>query len=121
MNHYILDTRTASAHFPGIGRYVRNLSSALIPLLAADEQLTLLCDPGSGVSSPPGATTCSVSVSPFSISQQWRIPLLLRRLQVEGPALYHSPYFMMPYRTGLPTVLTFYDVTPPSGIRRLFR
>lgn len=26
MSHFILDARTATAHFPGIGRYVRNLA-----------------------------------------------------------------------------------------------
>ncbi len=126
MSHYILDARTASARFPGIGRYVRNLSSALTPLLAADEQLTLLGNTASGEASQPGAKTYPVPVSPFDISQQWRIPLLLRRLRADGPALYHSPYYVMPYRPGLPTVLTFYDITPlryprsVSGKARLF-
>ena len=126
MSHYILDTRTATPHFPGIGRYVRNLSSALTPLLAADEQLTLLGNPASGEASQSGAKTYPVPVSPFDISQQWRIPLLLRRLRADGPALYHSPYYVMPYRPGLPTVLTFYDITPllfprsVSGKGRLF-
>ena len=125
MSHYILDIRTASAHFPGIGRYVRNLTSALIPLLAVEEQLTLLGNAaswGAGETSQSGAKiavgrrlsnrTIPVSVSPFDIGQQWRIPLLLRQLRAGGPSLYHSPYYLMPYRTGLPTVLTFYDVTP---------
>lgn len=121
MSHYIFDARAANHQFPGIGRYVRDLTSALVPLLAADEQLTLLLDPAgratwdtfhSGAGDARPTQTLSVSGSPFSIKQQWSIPLALRRLRAGEPALYHSPYFVMPYLTGLPTVLTFYDITP---------
>ena len=31
--HVVLDGRAAGPHFPGIGRYVRNLSRALLPAL----------------------------------------------------------------------------------------
>ena len=44
MTHYVLDARTATPHFPGIGRYVTNLARELIPLLASDERLTILHD-----------------------------------------------------------------------------
>ena len=121
MTHFIFDARTATDRFPGIGRYVRELTSALMPLLNADEQVTILANPAgsatwdalqprAGDARPPRAVP--VSSSPFSIKQQWRIPLLLRRLRAGEPTLYHSPYYVMPYLTGLPTVLTFYDITP---------
>lgn len=42
---YVLDAHTATAHFPGIGRYVVNLALAMAPLLAPEEHLTLLRDP----------------------------------------------------------------------------
>ena len=45
MTHYVLDARTATPHFPGIGRYVTNLAAALAPLLAPDERLTILHHP----------------------------------------------------------------------------
>ncbi len=45
MMHYILDARTATPHFPGIGRYVANLARAMTPLLAPEERLTFLYDP----------------------------------------------------------------------------
>lgn len=117
MSHYILDVRTATAHFPGIGRYVTNLALSLNASLAPGEQLTLLGDLASTETpceSRPAAEFRSipVSVSPFGAIQQWRIPNLLRRLPLSGPALYHCPYYLFPYRTGMPTVLTFYDVTP---------
>ena len=141
MSHFILDARTAVPHFPGIGRYVSNLASALPPLHTAAESLTILESPttsGPGDNSAstlpwgratklPG-TTVTAPVTTFDIRQQWLIPLLLKRLRAGGPALYHSPYYVMPYRTGLPTLLTFYDVIPlkfpqavPSRARLLFR
>ena len=117
MSHYILDVRTATPHFPGIGRYVANLAQSLHASLAPGEQLTLLGDlasPETPGDSLPAAEFRSipVSVSPFGASQQWRIPNLLRRLPLSGPALYHCPYYLYPYHSGMPTVLTFYDVTP---------
>lgn len=117
MSHYILDVRTAAARFPGIGRYVTNLALTLNASLAPGEQLTLLGDLAKtktrdGSLSAAEVHTIPASVSPFGAGQQWRIPNLLRRLSLPGPALYHCPYYIFPYRTGMPTVLTFYDVTP---------
>ncbi|MDE0197472.1 MAG: glycosyltransferase family 1 protein [Caldilineaceae bacterium] len=141
MSHYILDARTAVPHFPGIGRYVSNLASALTPLLSAGESLTILDNqPPSALQDTsasvpeleraaklPG-TKVSAPVSPFDIRQQWQIPFLLKRLKSGGAAVYHSPYYLMPYRTALPTLLTFYDVIPlkfpqtvPAKARLFFR
>lgn len=141
MSRFILDARTAVPHFPGIGRYVANLSSALLPLLDAEEELTLLDGPAAarpvktsasasdtdGASRLPGDTVAAPA-TPFDLRQQWRIPRLLKRLRTEGAALYHSPYYLMPYRPGLPTLLTFYDAIPlrfpgavPARARLFFR
>lgn len=114
MWHFVLDARTAQDHFPGIGRYVSNLARAMTPLLAADERLTLLTDPSrpSRWSLPPVAAQVQqreTAVSPFSLAQQWQLPPLLRQLQAD---VYHSPYYLMPYRPGVPTVLTLYDLIP---------
>ena len=92
---FVLDTRPATAHFPGIGRYVRSLAEALPPLLAEDERLLLL--------------TPSEGAGPFSLRQQWEIPLRLRRRRA---ALYHSTYYLMPYFGLPPTLLTLYDLIP---------
>ncbi|MCB8982268.1 MAG: glycosyltransferase family 4 protein [Ardenticatenaceae bacterium] len=114
MNRYVLDARTATDHFPGIGRYVSNLARALPPVLASDERLILLRDPTRPSRWQLPAPSAQVewvetAVSPFSLSQQWQIPKLLREI---GADLYHSPYYLMPYRTGIPTLLTFYDLIP---------
>jgi alpha-1,3-rhamnosyl/mannosyltransferase len=98
---YVLDARTAAPHFPGIGRYVENLAAGLVPLLRGDETLEVL--------RPSGEMP-----SPFGLAQQRRVPPLLR-----GAAVYHSPYYLMPYRPGVPTVLTVYDLIPqlfPAGV-----
>ena len=140
MPHFVLDARTATPHFPGIGRYVTNLARAMTPLLAADERLTILHDPAHQLSlgnsrspaplagrSPASLTGASaqirsmpVAASPFSLAQQTELPRLLRDM---GADLYHSAYFLMPYalrraesrapgREGVPTLLTVYDLIP---------
>jgi glycosyltransferase involved in cell wall biosynthesis len=127
VTRYALDARTATDHFPGIGRYVFNLARAMRPLLHGDERLLVLRDPAG--SSPWDWTPLAggrlqvvdVPVSPFSPRQQWAIPRLLRRT---GTALYHSPYYLMPYRPGRPSLLTVYDLIPllfPQTVSRRAR
>jgi alpha-1,3-rhamnosyl/mannosyltransferase len=108
MPRFVLDARTAAPHFPGIGRYVRSLATAMPPLLAPDERLTLLVDPQQPLN-PERATSLPVNASPFSLGQQWRVP---RAVKAQGAHLYHSPYYLMPYRPPVATVLTVYDVIP---------
>jgi len=124
--HYILDARTATPHFPGIGRYVTNLARALMPLLTPDERLTVLHDPAHPLSLPPSdaVRTVPLAVSPFSLAQQWAVPRLMRSFharrgdipassaQLPAPSLYHSPYVAMPYLPGVPALLTVYDLIP---------
>jgi len=106
----ILDARTATDHFPGIGRYVVSLASALARV-TAEINLMLLHDP----SAPsmrltlPDLPRIHCPVSPFSIRQQWSVPSHLRRAKA---TLYHSPYYLMPYWPGVPTVFTCYDFIP---------
>jgi alpha-1,3-rhamnosyl/mannosyltransferase len=113
-NCYVLDTRTATDHFPGIGRYVSHLAQHLVPLLAADERLLLLHNPQAKSSWPlptaqENVELIATAVSPFSLSQQWHIPHLLRQVNA---TVYHSAYYLMPYRPGVPTLLTLYDLIP---------
>ncbi len=141
MTHIFLDARTATPHFPGIGRYVRNLAAALVPLLAKDEHLTLLWDPSTpGAWNPAALADERVAVVPapvssFGVAQQWQIPKLLNAQWGEGRGargeslsttqskiqnpkskIYHSPYYLMPYivpmLARMPVVLTFYDLIP---------
>lgn len=112
MPTYILDGRTANNHFPGIGRYVSNLAQAMVGQLDRDEQLILLHDPRQPSrwalpAESPQLTLQPCPISPFAIGQQWTIPGRLR-----GGDLYHSPYYLMPYRPGRPTLVTLYDLIP---------
>ena len=112
---YVLDARAATDHFPGIGRYVSNLTHAMAPQLDRDERLLLLVD-----SRTPSRWTLprpdqkrvewlEAPVSHFSLSQQWQIPRLLRNYDI---ALFHTPYYLMPYRIKRPIILTCYDMIP---------
>ncbi|WP_420631591.1 glycosyltransferase family 4 protein [Candidatus Leptofilum sp.] len=112
MKRYVLDARTATAHFPGIGRYVSQLARHLAPLLAAEEQLLLFHPPEAGWPLPEAdknVMRVATAVSPFSLAQQWQIPHLLRQMKA---TVYHSAYYLMPYRPGVPTLLTLYDLIP---------
>ncbi len=111
---YLLDARPATDHFPGIGRYVSNLARHLVPLLTADERLLLLHNPQAKSSWPlppaqENVALIATAVSPFSLGQQWHIPRLLRQVNA---TIYHSAYYLMPYRPGVPTLLTLYDLIP---------
>jgi alpha-1,3-rhamnosyl/mannosyltransferase len=105
---YLLDTRPATTHFPGIGRYVRNLARCLPTLLDADEKLAFLEDAACPQTWLHNEQRVIAShASPFSLAQQWQIPRLMRQA---GISLYHSPYYLMPYRAGAPTLLTIHDI-----------
>lgn len=108
MPTFVLDARTATPHFPGIGRYVRSLAQAMAPELRRGERLAVLTGAGRPFQ-VRGTEAVPVTASPFSLAQQWSIPAQLRRLDA---ALYHSPYYLMPYRPGTRAVLTVYDLIP---------
>ena len=126
MTTYILDARTVTPHFPGIGRYVANLAPALTAQLAADERLLVLHAPEArdrlGGLAGPRVRLLATSISPFSLAQQLQLPRLLR--ETGDVDLYHSTYYLMPYSMRLPTVLTFYDLIPlqhPETVSRRAR
>lgn len=111
----MLDGRTIQDHFPGIGRYTYNLALALAQL-GSGLELSLLHDPRQANSrfdlarvSAAGARLLPIAARNFSAAEQWRVPIELRRQQSE---VYHSPYYLMPYRPGCPAVLTLYDLIP---------
>ncbi len=125
--NFCLDARTAHDHFPGVGRYTVNLARALVPGLDASETLIVLRDPSRpspwDLSTLGGARLrlVDMAVSPFSAHQQWAVPRRLRQLNV---GLYHSPYYLMPFRPGVDAVVTLHDLIPlcyPGYFTRLQR
>ena len=126
--NYVLDLRTATDHFPGIGRYGLNLARKLPEFLEEGECLVIIRDPArSPYHFQPGSKVRIVDIpsTPFSLSQQWLIPQALKSFR---PCLYHSTYYIMPYRPNAQTVLTIHDLIPilyPKSVslraRLLFR
>lgn len=113
--HIVFDARTSGFHFSGIGRYIVHLAGAISALLPGRARMTLLTTPNP----PPcmdlrslagkGVTTLDVPFSAFSLQQQWAIPRILNRIRA---TMYHSPYFIVPYFSSVPTVITIHDVIP---------
>jgi len=109
---FCLDARAAHPHFPGVGRYAANLARALMKCLDQSERLVVLRYPNqlnAGQAAGARVQFVDVPLSPFSVRQQWALRPLLRRHAV---SLYHSPYYLMPYRPGVSTVVTLHDVIP---------
>jgi len=102
-----VDTRTDDPHFPGIGRYTRNLAHALLRTATAADEIVLITGHRRPARGPVRVAT--VAASPFSLRQHWAIPAHLHRL---GAHLYHSPYFLMPFRPRIPCVVTIHDLIP---------
>lgn len=122
MTTYFVDARSSTPHFPGIGRYVTNLVPELYQHIAADEALQVLLPPrqaqlhdegepwGDNLPQNSRSTLLTSTASNFGLAQQWNIPRLIRQTRSNQPALYHTPYYLMPYHPGLPTVVTLHDL-----------
>jgi glycosyltransferase involved in cell wall biosynthesis len=124
-----IDARYVADHFPGIGRYVYNLVSALAGLPHA-HTLVVLHNSAirntrhdiAALAQLPGVELVATSARPFTLAEQVGLPRLLGRV---GADLYHAPYYVRPY-VGLPcrSVVTLYDVIPrrfPSEVSRRAR
>jgi alpha-1,3-rhamnosyl/mannosyltransferase len=114
---FVFDARTANAHYPGIGRYTFELANALAQIT----ELTILINPLETSSEMDvlalPARRIAVPHTPRSLAQQWTVPARLRRARAR---LYHSPFYLMPYWPGAPTVLTLYDVLPLTQVDPTF-
>lgn len=107
MMHVVVDARTLSARFPGIGRYVSNLLRALTTELGPGERISALAMPDTDL--PLGITPIEALDTPLSLTQQRSVPKALERVDAD---VYHSPYYMMPFRPGVPAILTVHDLIP---------
>ena len=112
-----IDARTLRDDYPGIGRYIHNLLQAMQPYLAG-HTLVIIHDLGAGktrydltaLTGRPGVEFAPFSVAPRALSQQWKLPGLLGRLELD---LFHSPYYVTAYwRLPCPLVLSLYDLIP---------
>ena len=112
--HVVIDGRVLTHRFPGIGRYVSQLTPALTEVADGD-RVTVITVPNRAASSDgtgslvgvPAVTLVPASAGIWSPSAQWRLPRILRST---GADVYHATYWAMPYRPGVPTVLSIYDL-----------
>jgi len=102
----VLDVRTVSSHFPGIGRVTLGLAGALADI--GRPTLLHAPEPDRRLPMPPLAGV-GCRAGPFDLRQQWEVPRILRQ---RGARVYHSPYYLMPYRAGVPSVVTCFDLIP---------
>ncbi len=113
--HIAIDGRYIQDHFPGIGRYTYNLIQALAKA-APEDSFVLLHNPQLVNTrydlerlEAPNVEMVSVSIPTFSLTEQYRLPSLIRHL---GLDLFHSPYYIKPYILPCPSVVTIYDLIP---------
>lgn len=111
-----IDGRYIQDHFPGIGRYTYSLINALAPL-AADDTLVVLYNPAlpnsrydlAALARYPNVELVRLDVPTFSLAEQLHLPFLISHLSCD---VFHSPYYVKPYRLAVLSILTLYDVIP---------
>jgi glycosyltransferase involved in cell wall biosynthesis len=93
----------------GIARYVFHLLQALREDAGAHEIFVWVKDgsPLREVSWPSHMTLVSVSASWLGLRQQWQLPRLLRKYQID---IYHAPSFVAPLFCPCPLVMTIHDL-----------
>jgi len=110
--HILLDARTATPHFPGIGRYVGELALALAETTRETrDKLTVVIPPDCTfeLETNEQVRTVVTNRTVFDPRQQAALSDIANQLQ---PDIYHSPYYLMPTLNGIPTVLTMHDCIP---------
>ena len=130
---FCVDGRYIQDHFPGIGRYTYNLIDALARV-APDERFVVFYNPAprntrydiAALARHPNVELRRVDVPTFSLAEQYRLPFVIRDLSF---AICHSPYYIKPYLSRTPSIVTLFDVIPlrvPTAVpgwraRQLFR
>jgi glycosyltransferase involved in cell wall biosynthesis len=95
-------------HDFGIGTYIRNILAELARLDQSTEFI-VLCRPGeqeftSGLG--PNFRAVVEPANPYSVGEQFRVPLSLARERV---SLLHEPHYVLPALTRCPSVVTIHD------------
>ena len=111
-----IDYTPAALQGAGIGRYTRGLVDALLPLLAPDDQLTLLLPRGKTPFAPSHwPAQIDIRHLPFSDYHQtilWhrlRLPIYVEWL-VGKVDIFHAPNFLLPPTRRARTLLTIHDL-----------
>jgi len=112
----VIDGRYIHDHFPGIGRYTYNLIDALARV-APDERFVLFHNPAlcntrydiAGLKRYANVELYQADVPTFSLAEQFRLPFAMRDSRC---AILHSPYYIKPYFTPVPSIVTIFDLIP---------
>jgi glycosyltransferase involved in cell wall biosynthesis/O-antigen/teichoic acid export membrane protein len=94
---------------PGIGRYMKCLTEAVVTQ-APEHEYLLILPPGDEEAVARDGHRVEKIAPPlkyYSVREQIELPRMLRRHQVD---LLHSPHFNLPLVRTCPTVVTFHDV-----------
>jgi glycosyltransferase involved in cell wall biosynthesis len=102
----VLDAR--KLHDFGIGTYIRNLVTELGALDRTTEYvlLTKAADAAAAAAAGPNFRAVVESAKPYSMTEQWRIPLAVARARAD---LLHEPHYVLPPLTRCRTVVTIHD------------
>ena len=95
-------------HDFGIGTYIRNLLRQLARL-DAETEFVVLCRPGDRESLAalgPNVRVVRETAGNYSLAEQWKVPLDLRR---EGVTLFHAPHYVLPPLVSCRSVVTIHD------------
>jgi glycosyltransferase involved in cell wall biosynthesis len=95
-------------HDFGIGTYIRNLLRQLARV-DRDTEFVLLCrhdDAAVLASLGENFRPLAESAGNYSFTEQWKIPLVLRR---EGVTLFHAPHYVLPPLVPCRSVVTIHD------------
>lgn len=133
MSTFLLDGRYIQDHFPGIGRYVFNLASA-IAAYAPEHRFRVPYNPSLTntrfnidlLTNHANIELVRVDTPTFSLREQF---MRSDRGLTENVAVWHSAYYVMPYSLPVPSIVTLEDVTPlilpeeipDRGKRNLYR
>ncbi len=109
---YAIDGRYIQDHFPGIGRYTYNLINALARV-APDDKFVVFHNPAlsntryaiAALARYPNVELRQVNVPTFSLREQFQLP-------ISNIQSLHSPYYIKPYATRVPSVVTIFDLIP---------
>jgi glycosyltransferase involved in cell wall biosynthesis len=115
MANFVLDGRTMQDHYSGIGRYVFHLARGLAEI-APQDRFRVLYNPNAmntrfdfSKLTQSNLALYPASAKAFTISEQ---QLALQKTLYADAALWHAPYYALPYALALPLVVTLEDVTP---------
>jgi glycosyltransferase involved in cell wall biosynthesis len=92
---------------PGIGRYMKCLTEAMVAQEPGHEYLLVLPPGGDGLVDAPKAEKIFPRLKYYSVREQIELPRILNRHKVD---LLHSPHFLLPLVRPCPAVATIHDV-----------